>query len=94
MLKKNYIFFLEEGYSYYMKLDHFNSIRKSGRSIDASNVTKSLTVQTVAKLKLLLKNSPRLRKYTAHQKVPRSIFHFNRNHVLLTANTTGKQLTG
>jgi len=52
-----------------MKLDHFNSIRKGSCSIDASNVTKSLTVQTVAKLKLLLKKSSRLRKHTTYQRM-------------------------
>ena len=53
-----------------MKLDHFNSIRRGGRSIDASNVTKSLTVHTVAKLKLLFnKKSSRLRKHTAYERV-------------------------
>jgi hypothetical protein len=52
-----------------MKLDHFNSIRKSGRSIDASDVSKSLTAQTVAKLKLLHKKSSRLRKHTTYQRM-------------------------
>src|SRR5205823_3641724 len=43
-----------------------NSIRKGGRYIDASDVTKSLIVHTVAKLKLLLKKSFRVRKHTAY----------------------------
>ena len=52
-----------------MKLDHFNSIRKGGRYIDASDVTKSLIVHTVAKLKLLLKKSSRVRKHTVYRRV-------------------------
>jgi len=68
MLKNSYIFFLEEGF-HSMKLDHFNSIRKSGHSIDVSDVSKSLTVQTVAKLKLLHKKSSRLRKHTTYQRM-------------------------
>jgi hypothetical protein len=68
MLKNSYIF--PRGRALItMKLDHFNSIRKGGRSIDTSNVTKSLTVHTVAKLKLLFKKSPRLRKHTAYRRV-------------------------
>jgi hypothetical protein len=52
-----------------MKLDHFNSIRKGGRSIDANDITKSLTVHTVGKLKLLFKKSSRLHKPIAYQRV-------------------------
>ena len=52
-----------------MKLDHFNSIRKGGRSIDASDITKSLTVQTIDKLKLLFKKSSGLPKPAAYQRV-------------------------
>jgi hypothetical protein len=63
MLKNSYIFSYQEGHSY-MKLDHFNNIRKGSRSIDVSDVTKSLTVQTAAKLKLVLKRTFRLRKHT------------------------------
>lgn len=52
-----------------MKLDHFNSIRKGGRSIDASDITKSMTVHTVGKLKLLFKKSSRQHKPAAYQRV-------------------------
>lgn len=52
-----------------MKLDHFNSIRKGGRSIDASDITKSLTVHTVGKLKVLFKQSSRQHKPTTFQRV-------------------------
>ncbi len=53
-----------------MKLDHFNSIRRGGRSIDASNVAKSLTVDTITKLKLFFnKKSSRPRKHTAYERV-------------------------
>jgi hypothetical protein len=49
-----------------MKLDHFNSIRKGSRSIDVSDVAKSLTVQTATTLKLVFKRTFRQRKHTAY----------------------------
>lgn len=53
-----------------MKLDHFNSIRKGDRLTEASDITKSLTVHTVGKLKVLFKKkSSRLPKPTAYQRV-------------------------
>ena len=44
-----------------MKLDRFNSVRKSGRSIDINNITESSTVQIVAKLKVLLAKKSSMR---------------------------------
>lgn len=69
MLKNNYIFSRRRALIL-MKLDHFNSIRKGSRSTDTSDITNSLTVYTVGKLKRLFKKkSSRLPKPTVYQRV-------------------------